>query len=491
MQLSKSDYILFLKHPAWLWLKKHDTDKLPKVTDYQQAIFDAGNVFESYAEKLFPDGVRLGFDNYKEYESLPKRTKEAIDKGKKVLFQARFETIDLTCISDVLVKVSKNTFDLCEIKASTQPKVDHEHDLAFQKIVIEKCGYKIRKIKVIYVNREFVKKGKVDVKKLTNIADLTDKVSRRITQTESNIKEALKVMKLSKLPNLSPSLCGMSSLGKWLDIYKSLTSLDDYNIYNLCSPGIRRIKDFQDMGIEKIEDIPDDYTLSEKQKLQVLATKENRDLIDKAEIARFLNEFTYPLYFLDYETMSEVVPCFDGLSPYNQLPFQYSLHVLESPTTEIKHFEFLHSDNNNPAKAISESLKKNIGEEGTILVWNEGFEKGCNILLGNLVSEHEDFFASVNERIKDLMLPFSKGHYVHKDFFGSASLKKVLPVLVPELSYKNLGIQEGGTAQIIWMETILEGKRKNEKEKILKDLKEYCKLDTLAMVRIFEKIRQL
>ncbi|MDO8549462.1 MAG: DUF2779 domain-containing protein, partial [Ignavibacteria bacterium] len=187
-------------------------------------------------------------------------------------------------------------------------------------------------------------------------------------------------------------------------------------------------------------------------------------------------------------TLSSVVPYFDGISPYQQIPFQYSLHVLDKPDGELKQFMYLHKENSNPAKALSKSLKANIGTKGTVLTWSESFEKNCNKSLGKLVPEFASFYEELNERVDDLMIPFSSNWYVHKDFGGSASIKKVLPVLVTELSYKELGIHEGAAAQRLWMESVLDGKRDDLKAQILNDLEKYCKLDTLAMVEIYKQL---
>jgi len=150
------------------------------------------------------------------------------------------------------------------------------------------------------------------------------------------------------------------------------------------------------------------------------------------------------------------VPYFDGLRPYQQLPFQYSLHILDAPDAEVRHVEYLHRSNSNPAQPLTEALMSHIGDTGTVVTWNMSFEKTCNTLLGELVPEHADFYTDLNDRIVDLMTPFSKSWYVDSGFKGSASIKKVLPVLVPELSHKILEISDGSTAQRLWMKTILD-----------------------------------
>lgn len=488
MQISKSDYMLFLRHPAWLWLKKHDKEKLPAVDDNLQAIFDAGVDFESYAEQLFPNAIKLGFDHsgYQGYKELTQKTKAAIDSDAEAILQGRLEAGEITCIFDVLVKVGNGIFDIYEIKSSTSAKPEHEYDLAFQVEVATRCGYKIRDAYVIHVNNEYIRNGRVNVSELVKTSKITNQVKALENFTKENIQKALDILKLQQCPDISPAHVKFGAFSDWLSIYKTMANIDEYSIYHLCSPNANKIGELETLGIKRLADIPADFAMSKKQREQVEATKNNRVFINHQRIKEFLSQLKFPLYFLDYETLSSVVPYFDGLGPYNQLPFQYSLHVLDKPNGKIKHFEYLHTNNLNPVKPLTEALKSQVGTEGTVLVWFEGFEKSCNELMGVIAPEYKEFYNKLNERIIDLMVPFSTGSYVHKDFFGSASIKKVLPVLIPELSYKDLDINEGGMAQRLWMETVLFDKRKIEKEKILNNLLKYCELDTLAMVKIYQ-----
>src|SRR5690606_13293816 len=160
-------------------------------------------------------------------------------------------------------------------------------------------------------------------------------------------------------------------------------------------------------------------------------TREDKPIVDKEKINEFLGSFQYPLYFFDYETMSSIIPTFDGMSPYKDYPFQYSLHILRSPTSEVEHHEYLHADNSNPMPGLLNQLKQDIDGGGTVLAWNMSYEKGCNDRMAALFPEYAEFLMGLNERINDLMIPFSEMWYFHKDFLGSASVKKVLPVLAP------------------------------------------------------------
>lgn len=451
MQLSKSDYMLFLKHPAWLWLKKHDKHKLPPIDEGTQAMFDAGHKFEAYAEAIFENGLTLGFNDFNEYNSLTERTQQALNAGATTIFQSRFVWGEYNCLPDIVDIVGENEVDLYEIKSSTKVKDEHLYDLAFQRAVIEANGLKIRKIFVIYVNNEYVRHGEIIPTELTKMDDVTLAVHNLAAFTESNMPLALDTMKSDTMPDPNPIF--LSKLGnkkEWQVIYDSIT------------------------GAEK-----PDYSNAQP-------------TYQKHEIDVFLNELVFPLYFLDYETMSAVVPYFDGHRPYQQVPSQYSLHILDSPDAELRQKEYLHRENTDPSLPIAQHLVDDIGTSGSIITWNAGFEKSCNVTLGKLNPEFADAMEAINERIVDLMIPFKpkNGWYSDPRFEGSASIKYVLPVVVPALSYKELDIQNGGSAQTLWMQAVLDGTRE-DKEKILDDLIKYCGLDTLAMVEIYNVLRNL
>ncbi len=451
MQLSKSDYMLYLRHPAWLWLKKHSKDKLPLIDEGTQAMFDAGHKFEAYAEALFTDGITLGFKNYDEYGSLTDRTQQSLNDGASTIFQSRFVWGEYNCLPDIINIVGDKEIDLYEIKSSTRVKEEHLYDLAFQRAVIEANGLTIRKIFVICVNNAYVRRGDIEPKELTKIEDVTLAVHNLAAFTESNMPLALETMKSDAMPEPNPAFLGaLGNKREWQAIYESLTGIDKPDYSNA------------------------------------------QPTTQKQEINTFLSTLAYPLYFLDYETMAAVVPYFDGHRPYQQVPTQYSLHILESPDAELHQTEYLHRDNSDPSLPLTQKLIEDIGTIGSIITWNASFEKSCNTTLAQLNPEYADAIMAINERVVDLMIPFkpSNGWYADPRFEGSASIKSVLPVVVPSLSYKELGIQNGGSAQALWMQAVLDGTR-DDKEVILDDLLKYCCLDTLAMVEIFNVLRKL
>jgi hypothetical protein len=292
------------------------------------------------------------------------------------------------------------------------------------------------------------------------------------------------------MPNISPRHVKLGSLSDWMEIYEIIEGeISPYSIYNLYKVNKRRIGELEDMGVKMIEDIPDDYDVPNSQIAQVAVTKSGERYFEKENIKEFLESLKYPLYFLDYETTSNVIPPFDGTKPYQQVPFQYSLHILESPDGELTHKEYLHTDNSNPVEPLLKQLKEDVGGVGSVLVWCEGFEKPRNIEMGKMFPEYSGFLSDVNDRVVDLMVPFSKGWFVDKDFYGGASIKDVLPALVPSLSYKDLNVQEGSTASRLWKETFIDEEDTGDRKKIADDLLKYCELDTLAMVEIWKVLK--
>ncbi len=468
MQLSKSEFLMYLKHPAWLWLKKNRKKVLPPPSEALQALFDAGHEYERYAEQLFAGGVKLGFDNYQEYLSLPERTRAALSNGADTIFQGRFEHGQTTCIIDVLQRVEDNLFDLFEIKSGTSVKPEHIPDLAFQVSVLEGAGVNLRKIGVVHVNREYVRSGGVDFEGLSKIEDVTAKVSERKAATRDEIDQALTVMEQDQMPDVSPRYLTGGDMAEWMEIYANVKGKPDrHSIYNLASIKPDQIAAFEDAGVSTIDAIPGDAKLTERQARQVAASKSNQQTIDADEIRSFLSNLTYPLYFLDYETFSSILPPFDGLRPYQQVPFQYSLHIVKEPGAPLEHREYLHAENSNPVEALVGRLKEDIGDNGSVIVWYAPFETGRNREMADMQAEHADYLKGLNDRVVDLMVPFKSGWFVDKAFMGSASIKKVLPVLVPELTYEGLTINNGELAQRAWMDMYLEGKAQAEEARVL------------------------
>lgn len=480
MIISKSDYIKYLHCPKAVWLHKKRKDLRPDTGDSRGARI--GESVEEAAYTLFPDGVKVESSGFN--ESLEESTRLVLDKT-PVIFQASFWNNDLFCRSDIIkYNSADNTWDLYEVKAATKLKDEYIPDLAFQKIALAEAGMKVLKSLVIYVNKEYVRQDELDSNELLITEDVSQAVDDLIDEARGDIDEIYGLLKQREEPEVrilkqcyNPYECPFIEYC-WQDIPK-------HSIYRVY-PSEADLNSLLDQGITALKDMPKEMISKDKYKQYYFALKHSRPLIDIEAIRAELDRYRYPLYFLDYETSAPAVPAHKGTRPYQQVPFQYSLHVLEAPDVELKHYEYLAEKDEDPIPGLAKSLSSRIGPKGSVIVWYKGFECGRNKEMAEHCPEYADFFNDINERTLDLMDPFANGWYAHKDFLGSASIKSVLPVLVPNLSYKDLNIQEGGTASDSWPVLVRGGLEPDEKQSLKQDMLEYCKLDTLAMVEIYK-----
>jgi len=485
--LTKSNYLKYIQCQKLLWTYKHNKDLIPKPSEVTQAVFDQGYEVENWARMLFGKGKEVE-NNFQKGQQ---ETKKYVDAGERLIFQATAMPKDLLTRSDILKYNQKTkSWDIYEVKSLTKVEEGvHVPDLCFQKIAFERDGYKIGRTYLVHVNSEYIRKGKIEPKKLFTIEDISNQVENYRSTAEANIPKALKLISQGSEPSceIGPQ-CKHPYECPLRDVCWSF--LPKYSIYDLQRVSDSKLKLLKDKGILEITDIPDDMQLSESQTNQIQAAKTGKTIIDKESIGITLNKLEYPLYFLDYETYASAIPLFDGTSPYQQVCFQYSLHIIRSKGSKVEHYEYLHKEQDNPVPKLLMSMQQHIGDGGSVIVWYKPFEMTRNEEMGNQFPKYSKFLESVNNRVFDLMNIFKKQYYVHPAFRGSCSIKNVLPVLVPSLNHKNLeGIQEGGTASLYWFKHIFNNSP--DKEKTIKHLLKYCDLDTLAMVEIWKKLRDI
>ena len=268
--------------------------------------------------------------------------------------------------------------------------------------------------------------------------------------------------------------------------------LPEYTVFDIAFLKNDKRRELLSLGIVAITDVPEDFPLSKKQRTQVDAAKSGKTLIEREKIAERMDAWEYPLHFLDYETFAYAIPQFDGIRPFQQMCFQYSLHTIDKLGDEPIHAQFLSHGQDDPPRALAASLKSAMASGiGTVLVWYEAFEKTRNSEMAIMFPEYAEFFEEVNAKTYDLMKIFSDNLYIDPEFKGRSSIKKVLPVLVPELSYKDLDIGDGMTATIKWFHAAKRGLPENERETIFADLEKYCFRDTIAMVEIVNRLKDL
>lgn len=479
--LSKSAFVKGSQCAKALYLyKKHP--ELIEVDEAALQIMEQGTNVGLLAQKRFPKGIDVSPDKTGGFKESLALTKKLINEGQSVIYEAMFQSKGIMCIIDILEN-KKGKWYAYEVKSSTEVKDYHYTDTAFQYHVITKSGLALEDISVMHINNKYSRKGDLDLKKLFSIASVKEEAKAKTKEVEKKIKELHKVLKDEKIPEqkigkhcFKPFDCEFYNYC-WnpLGIDEKIMNLYSKDLYHCI-----------DEGIYTYDKIPEDYKLDKRstKKLDKLDTKEIYK--EKKQIKDFLKTFKSPFYYFDFETYQMPVPDFDNARPYQMIPFQYSLHVKNK--TKITHHEFLGDGTSDPRETLIQQMIKELGTKGSIIAYNQTFEVTRLKELAKNFPKYKDKIEAIIERFVDLMVPFQKGWYYHPNFKTSYSIKYVLPALIPELSYKELGIQNGGEASSAY--PLLSTMEATEKAQTRKDLLEYCKLDTLAMVKIHEHLEK-
>jgi hypothetical protein len=272
-------------------------------------------------------------------------------------------------------------------------------------------------------------------------------------------------------------------------MFKSLCWKDipSYSIFDVSRLSSDNKWDLYNQGVLTLDKIPKDFPLLERQKIEVDSFLSDKIVIDKKNLSNFINKVSPTIYFLDFETYQSAIPTLLGTKPYQQIPFQYSAHYINDKQ-ELTHFEFLSTNLEDPREEFILSLIEDLRQPGDIFVYNISFEKQRLQELCRAFPDYASFLNDIIDRMIDLIIPFKNGWYYSPKMKGKNSIKNVLPALVPGFSYQDLDINNG----ILASQSFLNLSRIEDKEQISKtrkDLLEYCKLDTEAMVKIFEVLK--
>ncbi|HOU75921.1 MAG TPA: DUF2779 domain-containing protein [Candidatus Dojkabacteria bacterium] len=471
MIISKTDFIAYLDAPRHLWAIKHNKLTSLEISAFLRHLVKQGDDVEILAEKYI-------------HKILMPKYGISIDD---VILQPTHIDGSFQARIDVLIRNPRTKkWDMYEIKSSLKIDSTHIYDITFQYLVFKE-KYEIGDKYIIHLNNKYVRKGEIELDKLFEVENvnedvdlLKDKVwelrneALFVAQTE-NFTEVLNCIRPKDCPCLS--IC-----------HPNLPNYSIYDINNLTGTE-SKIRKLEKMGVKSIYDVPNDFILSTKQRFQIEVAQSQKIYINNTKIQNELNKLNFPLYFLDYETFNPAIPLYNNYKPYQHITFQYSLHVKATPTSEYKHYEFIETNKVDPIPNLIASLRKNIGESGSIIVWYKPFETLRTKEMGELYPEFKDFCKNIVYRIYDLMNIFKKQYYLDSLTKGSCSIKQVLPTMAPDLSYKDMEIAEGATAMTSWNKMVYD-KRLTEEQtnKFKNDLLKYCELDTLAMVRIYEKL---
>lgn len=494
--ISKTTFQHYLHCPKDMWLKIHKPELKAEFqpSEFDLHLMEQGNEVESYARNLFPDGIEVSSAGERAVGDTSRLMTERIP----AIFQATFIADGFIVRNDALCwNLESNLWDLYEVKGTNSLKLnqkerDHVTDLAFQVSVMQRARVPLGKFYLVHLNKDYVRLGDLDIKSLFTIDDVTEMVETRIPEIEPKMEAAREYLNRQSEPVGGCDCVYVSRRNHCTTFQYSNSHVPEYSVHDISRIGKAKLETMVEQSVFSLDEIdPEMYKLSEKQAGQVLVHQKQRPSIDTEAVAEFLDSLQYPLNFFDYEAYAPAIPAFSGYGPYKFIPFQFSMHILREPNGVLEHVEFLHEEFSDPSDVVARKLEE-VYSGGSVIVWHETFEKTfINQNIALRIPKYAPFFERFNGAMIDLEKLFLAQNYIHHGFRGRTSIKKILPVLAPELSYSDLPIHEGGQASNEWWRMVAPTTAAEEKNEIAENLKKYCGLDTYAMYAIWKHLNDL
>ena len=509
-KISKSRYTAFCQCPKNLWLKVYKPEEAT-IDAGMEARFAQGNVVGDLAMGLFGDFKEVTShqeDGSLDLQKMITLTKQYMDEGVENICEASFSCEGGYCAVDILRK-DGDGWAIYEVKSTSFPLFNEKQtklekyapDIAYQKWVLTQCGVNVTGTYLVCLNSDYVRHGELDIQQLFVINDMKEMVENEYLKVPARVNQAMKVINNEQEPEADLSECCMKPYGcAFWDYCKrqhGVPSPSVFDIYGGKGRGgfsFKKKLDCYHQGLVTFEDLRS-TDIGPIQNMQIEAALTGKEYINPEGIRKFLNKLSYPLYFLDFETMQDAVPQYDGAKVYAQITFQYSLHIKQNESAPYEHREFLApSDGSDPRRALAEQLCKDIPKDVCTLAYNKMFECGRIRELAVLYPDLAPHLENIADNIKDLIDPFRAGDYYVPAMGGSFSIKSVLPALFPndpELDYHNLDdrCQNGGDAMTIFPR--IKDMEPEEAAASRKALLNYCELDTWAMVKVWEKLKEI
>ncbi len=483
--LSKSQIAAFEQCPKKLWLSAHKRD-LAQFGQVSELRFAAGNDVGNIARTLTPGGVMV--QGQPDLAAALQQTSALMAAGYRgPIYEGTFSYEGVLIQADILEPVGDYGWNIIEVKSSTGIKEHHISDLATQVWVLENCQVNILGASIRHIDNSFVLQEPQDYAGLlkdvpleSEIAPLVAARNELVMRARATLGNAEPMQKVGTHCNKPFSCefqayCGMN-----------LPKIAEWPIDILPNTGRRISEEMAALGIFDLRDIPADALQNEQHQAIRTATINNVPYHDIDAVREATKDWGWPLHYLDFETIALPVPAWVGTRPYQQTPFQFSCHT-EKVGGNVTHYSFLSIDTGDPRRLCAETLIDCLGEGGSIVAYNAGFERGCVRGLAEAFPDLAPSLLDIADRIVDL-LPVTRANYYHRDQMGSWSIKKVLPTIAPELAYSDLEIGDGSAAQLAWLEAVSEQCRDERRLEIRAALEEYCKRDTWAMVVLLRRL---
>ena len=493
VHLSKSKYCKCVQCPKILWLKKYKPEcAIPTARD---SILENGTKVGALAKGLFGKYQNIEFDE--NLNVMIEKTKELLKNRPNIITEASFNYENNFCSIDIL-KNDLDGIEIYEVKSSTEIHDIYLDDVSYQYYVLSNLGLSIKKACIVYINNQYVRGKELEIDKLFNIEDITDIVKSKQEEIKNNIDMINNYMEEHDKSNEPITDIGLKCSNPYdCEFWEYCTrDLPNPNVFDIAG-GMRKSKKFEKYyeGKVSFEDLKNDEELNPKYLEQIDFELNNiKPKIDVDAIRDIMTSLKYPLYFIDYETYQSAIPEIEGTKPYQQLPFQYSLHIIKEKGAQLEHKEFLAEiDDKDFIRHFAESMIKDMPQNGSVIIYNKSFEPARNNEIARMYPDLKDEMDRINNNMVDFLEPFKQRKYYCKEMHGSASIKAVLPALYPddsELNYHNLPVVHNGEeASDAFLS--LKGKSKEEQEKIRHGLLVYCELDTYAMVKIWMKFNEI
>ena len=489
LYLSKSKYCSAVQCPKMLWMKQNKPEEFDESV-MNQVVLDNGSEVGDSAMGLFGEYVEVPFDS--DLGKMIKKTEELLEAGTSIICEASFAYEGLFCSVDILKNLGGNKFELYEVKSSKHIDDIYYHDVAFQYYVLTKLGFEVTKACLVHLNKEYVRHGDLDIQELFKINDITDDARSRYSEVERNLKCFTGYLESVDEPEMplgeycsSPYDCGF---------FKHCTKdLPSPNVFDIRKMSFKKKLQLYNEGCVSFEDLLQNNTVGKSFMLQIRhEVSDLPPLINKARIAEFMKQLYYQIYFLDFETSQSPIPLYENSKPNEQIVFQYSLHYIELEDAPLHHKEYLAEPGEDPRRKLAEQLCKDIPKNVCVTAYKMSFEKRVIKGLAQLYPDLAEHLMNIHDHIADLMIPFQKKYYYCKDMHGSYSIKYVLPALFPgdpALDYHNLeGIHKGDEASAAF--SLMQNMTPEELQRCRHNLLKYCELDTLAMVKRWEKLKE-
>ncbi len=485
VRISKSKFVAGVQCLKRIYLQVHQPELADEADEGQQARLDQGNEVGLLAQQRLPGGIPVGFENGVDHALAT--TAALMDRpAVPAIFEATFQHANLLVRVDILQRRPRNRWRLIEVKSSLDVKDYHLYDVAIQHHVLTTCGLDISTDCLMHLNRDYIYDGiRHDPATLFTIRDLTSQVKKLDPDLPRLLKAQRKALAQAGPPDVPP---GHQCSDPYQCEFFSQCNPErpEHHISSLPRLSPKKAQALSDLGISLIREIPDDFPLTERQARMSDSVKAGKMWLSES-IQQELSQLRYPLFFMDFESCYPAIPRFAGMRPYAQIPFQWSIHRQLSDPAPLEHFEFLADDEQDPRPKFIESLCAALGNRGQIVAYNASFESQRLGELADALPAYKQRIKNMQGRLWDL-LPFVREHVYHPQFHGSFSIKSVLPALVPDMTYEGMDVADGTEAGLAW-EQMIRALDPLERHRLRTGLLAYCQQDTLAMVKILERLR--